>query len=236
MSVLLNHLAHALAPRCLLCQRALGHARFGLCSRCWRALPRAPCCGRCGLVLPHSAAQCGQCLSAPPRWQHLVQVTPYAPPLSGWIHRFKFTGGFALDRTLARLLLLAILDHRRRYLTPLPDAIIPVPLHPRRHKRRGYNQAEQLAHYLAHWLGIELVTTAVVRAYAVPPQRGLSARARQENIRHVFKATTSLKGKHIALVDDVVTTGATVNELCRVLKRAGARAVSVWCLCRSQGH
>ncbi|MBE2894610.1 phosphoribosyltransferase family protein [Spirabiliibacterium falconis] len=227
-------LANSLGARCVLCHGALRIAQFGLCSRCYRTLPRKPYCARCGLILPHHFAQCGQCLTVPPRWQHFVQITPYQPPLSGLIHHFKFTQGYALDRTLARLLLLAIQIQRRHYQTPLPDEIIPVPLHHIRHKYRGYNQAELLAHHLAHWLNLPVNTCAVQRVFRTPPQRGLKAYARHTNIRNVFQVSETLRGKHIALLDDVVTTGATVNELCRVLRRVGVARISIWCLCRSQ--
>ncbi|MBE2896905.1 amidophosphoribosyltransferase [Pasteurellaceae bacterium HPA106] len=229
-------LANALGARCVLCHQRLHLAQFGVCSRCYRALSQWAYCGRCGQILPRHEQHCGQCLHHPPRWHHLVHVSPFQPPLSGLIHQFKFQQGYALDRTLARLLLLAIKHHQRLYQTPMPDEIIPVPLHTRRHKRRGYNQAELLARQLAHYLQLPVNLRALERVYAVAPQRGLSARARRENVRHVFQATQRFDGKHIALVDDVVTTGATVNELCRVLKRAGAREVSIWCLCRSQRH
>lgn len=162
-----------------------------------------------------------------------MAVDDYAPPLSGLIHKLKFAGQSVLAQPLARLLLLAVLQARRTRALPRVDAIVNVPLYRRRQWRRGYNQSDLLCRPLARWLGCSYPASALTRVQATAIQHQLNARLRKRNLKNAFRLELAVKGLHIAIVDDVVTTGSTVAELSRLLLRSGAASVQVWCLCRT---
>ena len=157
----------------------------------------------------------------------------FAPPVSGLVHQLKFQGRTALAPALARLLLLKILAAKRAGALPAADLIISVPLHRARAWRRGFNQSALIARALSRWLGIRYAPDAVVRIKAAPPQRQLNARQRRSNLKNAFRVELPVAGLHIVIVDDVVTTGSTVAQIARLLKRNGAATVQVWCLCRT---
>ncbi|WP_210454226.1 DNA utilization protein GntX [Pantoea ananatis] len=218
---------------CWLCQLPLRIALHGLCSICLRQLPRLPSlCPCCGLPAASDALPCGRCLLRPPPWQALISVSHYQPPLSTWVNQLKFSGITALRVMLARLLLLSWLNAYRRGQTVRPDLLMCVPLHARRCWRRGYNQTALLATPLARWLECEF-SLALSRQRAGAVQHQLSARQRRRNLRGAFCLETDVNKRHIALIDDVVTTGSTVREISRLLQGRGAASVQVWCLCRT---
>ena len=218
---------------CWLCRLPLRVATHGLCSVCLRALPPLPLlCPRCGLPAGSSRAPCGRCLRSPPAWQALVCVSGYEPPLRRWVHQLKFSRVTALRVMLARLLLLSWLDaHRTRGLVR-PDMLLCVPLHRSRACRRGYNQAALLAQPLARWLGCTF-RDGVQRRRRGALQHRLSASQRRHNVQGAFRLEIAVEGRHIALIDDVVTTGNTVGEISRILLAQGAASVQIWCLCRT---
>ncbi len=151
----------------------------------------------------------------------------YAPPVDRWILDLKFHARLPVAPLLARLLA------GRLRGEPLPTRVIPVPLHPRRLRERGFNQAVEIARPLCRDLGVALDWGAVRRVRATAHQVGADARARRRNVRGAFAAADDLRGLHVAILDDVVTTGATVGELARVLRRAGAARVEVWAVARA---
>lgn len=219
---------------CWLCRMPLMMSRWGVCSVCTRSFNiRRPCCPQCGLPAMNMKMPCGRCLQNPPPWCALVAVDDYVQPLSGLIHKLKFTGQSQLASPLARLLVLAVLHARRVRALPNVDLIINVPLHSRRHWRRGYNQSDLLCRPLAHWLSCAYFSGALKRTRATAVQHRLNARLRKRNLKNAFHLELSVKGRHIAIVDDVVTTGSTVSELSRLLLQSGAASVQVWCLCRT---
>lgn len=218
---------------CWLCHLPLRIAQHGLCSVCFRGLPPVPLlCPCCGLPASSVAQPCGRCLRKPPPWQAMVCVSAYQPPLRHWVHQLKFSRITALRVMLARLLLLSWKQAYRTRELMRPDLIMPVPLHKTRLWRRGYNQAALLAEPLAHWLDCEF-SDALIRQRRGEIQHRLNARQRRHNLRGAFRLETSVKGRHIALTDDVVTTGATVAEISRILLAQGASSVQIWCLCRT---
>ncbi|MCI4003791.1 DNA utilization protein GntX [Dickeya dianthicola] len=231
--------------QCWLCQQPLYHSHHGICSHCRRHLPLpVTCCPRCGLPSASDTLSCGRCLQQPPPWQSLLFVSDYRPPLSTLLKRIKFQGRTELAPALARLMLLQWLARRRDTALslpaayPRPDAIVTVPLHRRRHWRRGFNQTELLARLLARWLGCAYHPTALVRVRPTVPQQTLGARSRRRNLRGAFECrhdvvNKQVVGKRLVLLDDVVTTGSTAAEVSRVLRQAGAQQVQVWCLCRT---
>lgn len=221
---------------CVKCQSQLHLRHHGLCSKCNHSIRRFPYCGRCGTELTHDALSCGHCLREPPNWQRMVIIGKYVDPLSGFIHRFKFQQQFWLDRSLARLLVLAIHQARRTHQLLLPEVILPVPLHHRRQWARGYNQSNLLAHYLSHWLNIPCRQDLLVRIKHTPTQRGLTQKARRTNLKGAFSIYSDAKPfpyQRVALVDDVITTGSTLNEISHLLKSVGVQEIQVWGLAKT---
>lgn len=209
---------------------AAGSRPLGICSRCSRALlacprsARSAACRQRHPVTPAAAA----CKS---RLRHrLVAVNDYRPPLSGLVQQLKFHHRPELGPALARLLLQRLLQ--RDDLPPV-DALVGVPLWHRRRWRRGYNQCDELCRPLARWRGCVWHREGLTRQRAGAVQHSLNARQRRQNLKNAFQLEFAVQGLHIALVDDVVTTGSTVAEISRLLLRNGAATVQVWCLCRT---
>jgi ComF family protein len=219
--------------RCLLCGLAAGQAA-DICAPCAAGLPRIEShCPHCGL--PISAAYpCGQCLLDPPPYSRCIAPLLYQAPIAQLIARFKYGGQLACGRLLCDELLCRLLSEPALSA----DLIVPVPLHWRRRWTRGFNQAEIIGDELSRTLGIPLRADLLTRSRSTPPQQSLSARQRRRNLRAAFalrgpRHGQDLAGLDIALVDDVVTTGATAAEIARLLLTAGARSVQVWCLART---
>lgn len=217
-------------PVCLVCGGA-GSAGMDICRACALELPHAQAgaCTRCALPLPHagSGTLCGQCLSSPPAFDQILAAFHYQPPIDHLVSGFKFRARLNQGRLLGELMQQSLIDR----IEP-PDLILPVPLHPSRLRQRGFNQAVELARPLARTLRLPLELHAVRRIRATPPQRKLSSADRQKNLRHAFEPDPDFKPAHVALVDDVMTTGATISELARLLKRHGVLRVDAWVLAR----
>ncbi|WP_439328051.1 amidophosphoribosyltransferase [Lonepinella sp. BR2357] len=221
---------------CVQCQQKLAIGSHGLCSRCNAEIRRFAYCGCCGAELIRDELRCGKCLQQEPAWQQMVIIGRYAEPLSTLIHRFKFQGQFWLDRSLARLLYLAVRQARRTHGLTLPDVILPVPLHHVRHWRRGYNQAALLAKWLARWLNIPMREDLLLRTKHTPSQRGLTAKARRNNLKNAFIVQNKIKKcnyRSVCLIDDVITTGSTMNEMAKQLRKMGIPHIQVWGLART---
>ncbi|WP_337049318.1 DNA utilization protein GntX [Serratia fonticola] len=220
--------------RCWLCRQPLRLMQQGICSYCLRTLPAKPCCCPvCGLPSGGPHQPCGRCLQKAPPWQALVFVSDYRPPISTLVKNFKFQQTPALAPTLARLILLHWLQaHREQHLNR-PEVILAVPLQDKRCWRRGYNQSELLALPLARWLGCEYRPGALRRIRATAPQQQLIARLRRRNLRGAFRCDECLAGKHVALLDDVVTTGSTMAEIATLLQKQGVASLQIWCVCRT---
>lgn len=226
----LRRLSFALLPAtCLLCG-AGAQPPWDLCPPCRADLRRNDsCCARCGLPLAAAAAQCGRCLKRTPAYAATWAPYLYAAPLAGLLTRFKFGADLAAGRLLAQLALAAG--------PPLPEptaALLPVPLHADRLRERGYNQALELARPLARALDLPLLPQTLQRLRDTTAQTGLSALARRRNLRRAFGV--SVGGglpEHVILIDDVMTTGATVQECALALRRAGVARVDVWVLARA---
>jgi ComF family protein len=220
---------------CLLCGQACPQRL--ICLPCASDLPRigAACC-QCGLPGTWGTARvCADCLCKPPRWDHAIAALVYEYPVDHLVQRFKFHKDLACGRLLAEELARAVktrlaaatLEHEKQR----PDLLIPVPLHFRRRWKRGYNQAELIAIELQRSSGIPMQNNLLKRVRATAAQSGLDRKTRLKNLRDAFRCP-SLKGLHVALIDDVLTTGSTLQECSRILKRSGARQVSVWVAAR----
>lgn len=222
--------------RCLLCLGSAAGIAECICTACQEDLPwLGSACRQCALPMPESGLLCGHCQHNPPAFSQVVTPFRYAFPLDSLIPAFKYQHKLTYGRLLARLLLQAIVHHYQEHEQALPDLVIPLPLHRARQAQRGYNQALELARPIARQLGLPLDRHILLRQRATTAQQGLDAQARRQNLQGAFacRQPQRLAGKHVALVDDVVTTGTTVNEASRILVAAGAASVSVWCIART---
>jgi ComF family protein len=177
---------------------------------------------------------CGQCARHSPAFDGVVAPWLYDFPIDALITRFKHQGKWPLGRLLAELLG-QTLQHRFDEGLQRPDFLIPVPLANKRLRQRGYNQAAMLAGWLGRQLQLPTDERLLKRVKDTPAQQGLDAKARKRNLREAFAlvAPWHVKGKHVALIDDVLTTGSTTDTLARLLIHAGARRVDVYCLART---
>lgn len=181
--------------------------------------------------MPLADEVCGRCLKRPPPVERTHAAFRYGFPLDRLLPRFKFHRDLAAGRELAGWMRQALRDADR------PDALIAVPLHVRRLRQRGYNQALELARPLAHAFELPILSDALRRVRDTAPQAGLGALARRRNPRGAFAVGRDLHHRarlpaHVALVDDVMTTGATLYECAKVLQRAGVARVDVWVMAR----
>jgi len=214
--------------RCLLCGGAGAHG-VDLCADCGIELPRnQSCCARCALPLATPAALCGECQRRPPTWDAAWAPFRYGWPLDRLESRFKFGADLAAGRVLSGMW--------RRETCPmaLPQQILTVPLHRSRLRQRGYNQVLELARPLARELRLPLCVDALQRVRCTEAQTELDAVGRRRNVRGAFALREGAAlAPHVAVIDDVMTTGATLAECARVLKRAGVQRVDVWALARA---
>jgi len=212
--------------RCVLC---LDPTPTGICEHCASDLPRpGPSCPSCAEPLPF-AGDCPSCQRRPPTLDAVWTPFVYAWPLSHLLLAYKGGGRPQLSRPIGFLLT----DHLPRTATDGVDRVIPVPLHDRRLVQRGFNQSEELARALCRQRGLHLDTQSIARVIATPSQQGLNRRARRANLRGAFAAATDLSGQRVLLLDDVMTTGTTLNELARAVRRAGAARVTAVALARA---
>jgi len=218
-------LRRLLPSRCPACG---GAAESGFCARCRADLARVERpCAYCGLPLP-----VGQCPRQAATWGLEAVIAPleYIEPLDNYVHALKFAGRRHLGRALGELLHDAV---RASSASRDVDAIVPVPLHRRRFLDRGYNQAIEIARPVAAALRIDLFVAGIRRQRATSAQAQLPANERHANLRRAFSVSRDLTGLNLAIIDDVITTGATVNALARELTLAGAHSVQAWAVARS---
>ncbi|WP_301098921.1 phosphoribosyltransferase family protein [Otariodibacter sp.] len=218
---------------CFNCHHPLAIEHHGFCSQCYKQIKKQPYCGCCGSKLLDYHNGCGKCIKLNYKWHRIVQVSEYSPLLAEWIHQFKFHKAYHLDQALARLLLLAVKNAQRELFLSLPEIIIPVPLHWQRYWSRGYNQSELIAIHLSRWFNIPLDIDSLSRIRATSPQRELSAKERKRNLTRAFKYHPKKYYKRVAIVDDVVTTGSTMNAICQELLKNGVEEIQVWTLARA---
>jgi ComF family protein len=202
-----------------------------LCSGCRDDLPwmENGSCKQCALPLT-SGQLCGQCLQTSPDFDLTLAIFNYDDPVAWMIKRLKFHGDLIYGRLLGNLMA-DVLPRKENFCRP--DVVIPVPLHKKRLKDRGYNQSFELAKVIGERLEIPLNTKGSVRRVATVEQSGLTSKQRRKNVVNAFEIKEDFSGQHVVLLDDVMTTGTTVNELAKQLKRAGAAGVNVWVCARS---
>ncbi|MFQ5442487.1 MAG: double zinc ribbon domain-containing protein [Thermodesulfobacteriota bacterium] len=223
-------------PMCPLCEKALKADGLALCRACAGAfsaqLIHAPLCKVCGVPFTSGAGPdhtCGKCLEKPPPFSLARSVYVYGGEVAGAIHDFKYRGRAALAPAFA-----AAMAREAGSSFPAPQIIVPVPLHRGRLKKRGFNQSLLLARRIAAALSVPLDYGSLVRSFPTRPQVELKPKERLGNVAGAFslKSPGAFKNKEVLLVDDVLTTGATVRECSKVLKKAGASGVSVLTIAR----
>jgi ComF family protein len=216
---------------CVLC-RARGQDAVDLCAACEADLPlNALACSRCAMPLHADGAHalvCGRCLRKPPAFTAAYAPYRYAYPVDSLVQGLKYRRQGACGRVLGELL-----ARRLQQLGATCEAIIPTPLSPRRFRSRGYNQAHELARPLQALLGVAIRSDLVERVRETQEQAGLKQEERRNNVRNAFALCRPLPVRHVAILDDVITTGSTAHELARVLQRAGAVRIDLWAVARA---
>ena len=211
---------------CLLCNAEAGPAI--LCPDCLADLPiqAIPACPICAQPTT-SGESCGSCLRRPPAFKRTLVAYQYAFPLDQLVHALKYQHQFAVIDTLTAPLIAAL------RAVPLPDAVIAMPLHPLRLRERGFNQSLLLARYISHQLQLPLLTAACTRTRNTAAQTTLSIQQRQKNLRGAFACGAAVANRRIAIIDDVMTSGSSLESLAAALLNAGAGEVECWVVARA---
>lgn len=232
-------LFHFLLPQiCTSCgQNLLTHQPLSLCNDCHFSLPwLGHSCSICALPLVDNQAKiCGQCIQRPPAFCESKIPFRYEYPLDHLILQFKFQHQFAKGKVLSQLMVDFLRDAYKDHL--LPDAVIAVPMNPWRRFMRGFNQSELLCRDISKFLAIPILTQIVTRKKQLYSQKDSNKKTRQANLKNAFEFRSDkklhIRGKHLAVVDDVVTTGTTAREFSQLLMKNGAASVVVWALART---
>ena len=215
-----------LPPTCLLC--GIEAQENLVCRACEADLPwhdglQCPVCA----LSSGTGETCGTCLKSPPAFDATHALLAYQFPINAVLQRYKYSGFLAVAHLMGELFA------RKLESQPLPDIILPMPLHASRLMERGFNQAVEIGRILARRLGAPLETGLAKRTRATPPQANLAFKERHRNVRGVFACAPRLAGKRVALLDDVMTTGASLNALAEAAKQAGAERVECWVVART---
>jgi ComF family protein len=237
----ISHLKQVIfRQNCVLCDACIDASvanTHAVCRACLNDLPWHPktSCPQCGLA---SGGQlCGSCISSPPDFDATHAAFLYAFPIDAMMLRYKYGNSLNLGDTFAMFLTEKVLLEGH---TQNIDLIIPMPMHPQRLKERGFNQALEIAKVLTKNRKEKLDYKRVIRQTLTPPQASLALKERVKNIKGAFKVNgdrlNQFQGKRIAIVDDVMTTGASLNELAKTLKKAGATHVECWVIARTLPH
>lgn len=216
----------------MLCHKVT-NAPIDLCDTCFNQLPTLPAaCIRCANILysTHKTI-CWQCLKTPPTFDHAYAVYQYVPPISHMISHLKFNSHLVYAKLMGELLILAI---KKWYLKRnLPKLLIPVPLHVQRLKIRGFNQALEIARPIAKSLALPIDWQSCKRIKPTLAQTTLNATYRKRNMNNAFFCEKPLEHQHVAIIDDVITTGSTIEAFSLVLKKSGIKTIDVWCFARA---
>jgi len=217
--------------RCIFCQRTVKQS-FEICPDCYQALPHNEvCCVRCALPLAediNNSVLCGRCIQKTPAFDYAHSLFRYEDDVIGLVHQLKFGEKIGFSRSIGEMLLMELHKTNEK-----PDCLLPVSLHKSRLRQRGFNQSIEISRVLAKNLAIPIEHTAVVRQRSTAAQSGLNEKQRLKNIKGAFSVVGTLNYKHVLIIDDVMTTGATVNELAKVLKKNKVERVGVLSIARA---
>lgn len=221
-----------LSSTCIICRLPAKQAR-DLCCRCEADLPlNNSACYQCALPITGAASQmrCGHCLQKPPAFERTIAPYHYQDAITRLIYDLKFNQQLANANVLGQICATKIKQHYQKQI--LPEIIIPIPLHRRRLRQRGFNQALEISKPVSRLLNIPIDKFSCQRIIDTVPQTRLTAKLRRKNLRGAFKIS-KLKVKHVAVIDDVMTTGTTMREFCATLTHAGIERIDVWCVART---
>lgn len=220
-------LNNALPGSCLLC--GIDSSDGLLCPACAADLPMPPtaCCPQCADQTTYGE-RCGACLKEAPHFDLTVAAFHYDFPVDRIIHALKYGHQLAVAKWLGGRL--------AKLIAPGEQLILPLPLHAERLRERGFNQSMEIARVIGNCLNLPVDRSSLVRNRATPPQADLPFKERHKNVRGAFECLVDMTGKNIVLIDDVMTTGATLNECARVLKLHGANRVTVAVAARALKH
>ena len=226
-SAMADAIRQSLTP-CILCHSP---SRDGICDVCHdHYIPKHVMrCHQCGLLLmqgtPSSHPICGECLKHPPHYDETVVAADFVPPIDQMVHLLKFQYQLPAAPVMGRLLYQATLQH-----PTAPDLLVAVPLGNQRLIERGFNQSHEIARTLGKRMKITLHRSLLLRTRDTQPQSGLDLSLRRQNVHQAFAVPSDalplIQGRHIGVVDDVMTTGHTLDEIALVLKRAGAARIT----------
>ncbi len=240
-SIFFNHIKRFLpSSECPLCLAEIEYTqrinRF-ICHFCHQRLPiLGQSCQICAMPIAQNQAICGRCLQNTPAFSQTVAAFHYESPVSDFIASLKYSARFHSLALLCDYLSNAI---KQTYgftsghpKLAFPEILLPVPLHTKKLKQRGFNQATEITKYLSKSLSLPYSNRHIERIKDTPPQADLDAAARRKNLKDAFRVMAPLPG-HCAVVDDVMTTGSSANEIATCLLKAGARRVDIWCVARA---
>lgn len=231
---LLNSIFNHLFPNhCLLCNKKSNTGK-DLCGTCWSKLPwLLSSCTQCAkpLNIAHNESlYCGECLKNPPPYDATLAPLHYQGDIISLITKMKFYNNLSATRLFGELIVEKILTQAPYH--DFPKLLIPVPLHPKRLRKRGYNQATLIAKHITKLTHIPTHSNLCKRIRYTTAQSKTSADIRRSNLVKAFELTQPIQAQHVAIIDDVMTTGATVGSLCHLLKENGVEKVSIWCAAR----
>jgi len=217
---------------CAICLQQT-HENRAICYDCFNTLKyNNYSCKRCAIPLPASNAGmiCGDCLKKPPHFDQAIALFSYQTPVRQLIHGLKFNRKLALANLLGQLMA----NYLNNRTGQQPDCIIPVPLSDKRLRQRGFNQSIELARPVSRLLDIPVDRQLVYRVRDTDTQTRLDLKARKINVKNGFEVRKNEKYQYVVILDDVMTTGATCNELARCLKNSGIKRVDIWCVARAE--
>lgn len=222
-------------PSCFICQQHLSHnqtSNYGICLECQSRLETPDhCCEQCGLPLKHQALQCGRCLKNIPSFDACISGWLYQEPLKSLLHQFKYEAAWSLGRQLTRL----FYQQKQQQLQALNvDLALPVPMFYQRQQQRGHNHAEVICALLSKQAAWPQKNSLLLRQKPTQALHPLTVKERQQELQRAFKLTSNISlPAHIALIDDVITSGTTMNTISALLKQHGCQRVSAISLART---
>ncbi|CEK09907.1 ComF family protein [Legionella hackeliae] len=213
---------------CVICSQ-YHRENCAVCKNCMTLLqPLGHACQYCAFPLPDKDfLVCGQCAKVKPAFDKAFVMYQFEEPLRTLLHQYKYNGALYLRKFLVQLILSALPTEKTK-----TQCLIPVPLHPQRLRERGFNQAAEFSKHLAKTLKIPCELNLCKKILHTPAQVSLNGKARRNNLRHAFEIKNNAY-RHITLVDDLLTTGSTANELAKLFKRQGVERVDIWCCART---
>lgn len=216
--------------KCIRCSQSIRNGTSCVCQHCYPTLPfHDNACQQCGQAFSANLDYCGRCLNSPPPFDRCFCAFSYNNPIDNQLRKFKYSQRPELAGQLAQLLRHEIDNHQLDY----PELLLPVPIHISKLRERGFNQSLSLAKHLSALMNIPYSNNVVIKHRNTEPQVGQTQHFRHKNVSGSFKYHHKTKAKHIAIIDDVVTTGSTAAEIAKILKRNGVDYIQVWAIAQT---